>query len=138
MLLTAYSNQCQIGIHSCNSPTICLDQVVNIWVCPGFRNQAFPFAASNYFGYFGVWIIRIAEIHAAGRADRNAGRLFTILNAVDAEGAFVDISFRVNEACIIGAGCNTGFAADAFISIHQDCTTIRIMTGLGRAASYTG
>ena len=50
-----------------------------------------------------------------GHTDTQAG--LTLLDAVDAEGALVRVALRVDEACVVGAGGETGLAADALVVV---------------------
>ena len=82
-------------------------------------------------------VVEVAEVHAAGRADRDAGRVLALLHAVDAEGALVGVALRVDEARVVGAGGEAGLAADALVVVTSTMLAELVdVAGAGRAAGH--
>ena len=96
-------------------------------------------ARVQQLAHLGLRIVQISEVHAVRGADGNAGRIEAALDAVDAEGTFVGIAVRMDEACVIWARRQTGFTADTFIVGHQHhAARLMHVAGAGRAAGDAG
>jgi hypothetical protein len=80
------------------------NQEVMLWACPGFRDQGFPFALFQHYGYFAVGVVQVAKIHAFGRANTDTGRLQPLFDpVVKAESTFVHMSVGMRKAGIVWA-----------------------------------
>lgn len=89
--------------------------------------------------YLTFGIVKVSEVHAVGRADRDAGWILSLLHTVNTERALVGIAVRVNEAGIVGTGGKTGFAADTFIVIDEHHAAAFVdVTGSRWAAIHAG
>ena len=70
---------------------------------PCLGNKGLEFSFLKHPAYITVRIVKIAEVHALGRAYCYTGRLHSQSYPVYAKGAFVDIAFRMRITCIVGA-----------------------------------
>jgi hypothetical protein len=66
-----------------------------------------------------VGIIQVSKRHAVRGADTHTGWIETLLNAVHAKRALVDVSLGMNEPGIVGTCGNARFASDAQVLLHQ-------------------
>jgi hypothetical protein len=88
---------------------------------------------------FAVGILQIAEMHAMRRANRNASGIHSLLDAMNAEGAFIRITVRMDKARVIGAGSQAGFASHAFFLVDKDHPAPFVyVAGTGRTTINTG
>jgi hypothetical protein len=86
--------------------------------------------------HFAVRIIEIAEVHAFRWTHGDAGWLESLIHAMHAECALVDVTLRVYETCIIRTRSNACFAARAFVVIDKDNATLGDVTRPGGAATH--
>ena len=115
-----------------------LDKEVELRFGPGLRNQGFVFSYFQDLGYFAIWVIQVAKVHAFGWAGRHTGRFKTLFDPVNAGGAFIHISIRMGISCVVGAGCDAGPASNALVGCDQNDSSIGIVTGACGTAPYTG
>jgi hypothetical protein len=114
------------------------DQKIKLRPCSGFRYKRLEFSLFKYCGYRTAGIVEIAKINAFCRTDICAGRIQTILQPVDAECTFINISIRVRISCIIRTRSNTCSTSNTFIMLYKNYSSCIKMTRSGGAASYTG
>ncbi len=91
---------------------------------------------SEQLAHDAVRIIAIAEGHAFCRAHGHARGIESLLDAMNAERAFVRIAFGRNEARIIRARGDARFAAGAFVAIDQHDAALGDMARAGWATAY--
>jgi hypothetical protein len=85
-----------------------------------------------------VRILKIAEMHAMRRTHGDAGGIQSFLHAVHAEGAFIRITLRMDEACIVRTRRHAGFSADAgFMMNEHHAAALMNMACACRAAVNT-
>jgi hypothetical protein len=74
-----------------------------MWFRASFGDKGFVLALFQNLAHIAVGIIQIAEIHAFRRTNGNACGEHSLPYPVNAEGAFVYITFGMRVACVIGA-----------------------------------
>jgi len=108
--------------------------------CTEFRLNYTGPDRSDGTGYLRGRVIQVAEDEGAGNARLHAGRSQARVHSGHAEVAFVGgIAKRVDEPCIIGAGCYAHAAAYTLSVVHDhNAVLVAFHGGLDRADLDTG
>ena len=111
---------CAVVTNSEKAGLIALLQVEDPGLRPRLGQHRVVLARGEEAAHLGLGVVEVAEVHAVGGADRDAGRVLALLHAVDAEGALVGVALGVHVAGVVGAGGEAGLAADALLLRDED------------------
>jgi hypothetical protein len=97
----------------------------------------FQFIFDNVSGDFAVWIIKVSEHTNPCHTGCHTGRLFALLNKLDTEPTFFDITFLLDNSDIVGTSGHAILTAYALIFINQNHSVLSFMRGSGRTDLHT-